>query len=184
MIELIFCRAVRLNSSKSSLFLLLCISLGCISLGCISLGCMPARQMDAVSNEAAMNPSGKSLTDWLSGKGNTEEENETVLEIRLSVEMVGGPRKEESSRSAAVWAEKKLDVLSFNSKNPVSLKPLLALPNLRVLDIQNTNFTQEEVDEVIPQLKNLKTFVPSEKIICPSIAGITCIKGPYIKKDR
>lgn len=138
--------------------------------------CMPIRENSQTSQEAGMNPSGKTLTAWFAAEGITEEEARTVLEIRAAVEYMGGPERKDSARAAAVWAEYNLDTLTLSSSAPLSIKPILALKNIRVLDIQGSSLTQAQVDELLPKLTRLRVFIPSQEIQCPELPSLNCVK--------
>lgn len=138
--------------------------------------CMPIRENSQTSLEAGMNPSGKTLTAWFASEGITDDEERTVMEMRYAVEYMGGPERKDSARAAAVWAEYNLDTLTLSGPAPLSIKPILALKNLRILDIQGSSLTQAQVDELLPQLTKLRTFVPSNDIKCPELPRFTCIK--------
>ena len=136
----------------------------------------PGATTEPLASKAKAFRSGLTATQWLTKQGVTPAESKTVDALIRSIGDFGGPVS--NPISAARWADKYMQIVSINDEGLTEISPLLVFKKIVTLSMSGNNFTQDQLNELLASLPNLKTLVKDKGLNCDSIKypKVTCIE--------
>jgi hypothetical protein len=112
-----------------------------------------------------------SIEQWFSKKNITTEEIRTVDALLDMIPTFGGPA--DDPIAAARWASGRLDSIALDGKKLTEIGPVLPLKRLVTITLHDNKLRQEQIDELLASLPNLRTLVID--------AGLKCDREKYPK---
>ena len=136
----------------------------------------PGATTDPLASKAKAFRSGLTATQWFTKEGVTPAESKTVDALIKSIGDYGGPVN--GPVSAARWADKYMQIVSLNDEGLTEISPILVFKKIVTLSMSGNNFTQDQLNELLASLPNLKTLVKDKGLKCDSIRypKVTCIE--------
>jgi len=119
---------------------------------------------------------GLTSVQWLTKEEVTPAESKTVDSLIKSIRDFYGPVH--NLNSTANWAEKNMQIVYLNNERLTEISPILVFQKIVTLSMPGNNFTQDQLNELLASLPNLKTLVKDKGLKCDSIKypKVTCIE--------
>jgi hypothetical protein len=106
-------------------------------------------------------------TEWLTKQNISAEEERTVNALLRSIADIGGPSNDPTA--AARWADKKLQIAVLSDEGLTEVAPILVFKKIVTLTISGNKFTQEQLNQLLAGLPNLKTLVKDKNLKCDNL---------------
>ncbi|MBM3380950.1 MAG: hypothetical protein FJY29_00720 [Betaproteobacteria bacterium] len=116
-----------------------------------------------------------SATQWLTKDKISAEEARTVDALLVTISDYGGPKGDPVA--AARWGERNLQIATLGEEGLTEIAPILAFKRIVTLSIPGNKFTQDQLNELLAGLPNLKTLVKDKNLKCDTIKypKVTCL---------